>query len=80
MTASILDNTGAADLDGHTQALLEELRKAGEKMSPADRREQAINYALGCAAGDDPAARARLRRHLEETYGMMPGSRSSMSW
>ena len=74
MTESILGNSRSADLDSNTQALLEELRKAGEKMSPADRREQAINYALGCAAGDDQAARARLRRHLEESYGMMPGS------
>ena len=74
MNESILGNSRSADLDSNTQALLDELRKAGEKMSPADRREQAINYALGCAAGDDHAARARLRRHLEESYGMMPGS------
>ncbi len=63
----IANGTQESDID--TNSLLEALRKAGEEMSAADFREQAISYVMGCVGGDDPEARERVKHFLEKKYG-----------
>lgn len=60
----------ARQREGDKEALLEDLRKAGENMSAADLKAQKMSYVIGCVAGDDRSAQEKVRQYLEETYSI----------
>ena len=54
--------------------LMENLREAAKKMTPHDRMRQRIEYAVMSTAPDDKEAQIRIRRQLEEQYGLPPAA------
>ena len=54
--------------------LMENLREAAKKMTPQDWMRQKIEYAVMSTAPDDSKAQNRIRRELEEKYGLPPAN------
>ena len=54
--------------------LMEDLREAAKKMTPQDWMRQRIEYAAMSTAPDDRKAQNRIRRELEEKYGLPPAA------
>lgn len=54
--------------------LMDSLREAANKMTPQDRMRQKIEYAVMSNAPDDRKAQKRIRRELEEQYGLPPAA------
>ncbi len=54
--------------------LMEELKEAAKKMTPQDRMRQRIECAAVSTAPDDREAQNRIRRDLEEQYGLPPAA------
>jgi len=53
---------------------MEDLREAAKKMTPQDRMRQRIECAAMSTAPDDREAQNRIRRELEEQYGLPPAA------
>ena len=52
--------------------LFDQLREAAKNETPQDRLRRRVEYAVMTVAPDDATAQKRLRRQLEEEYGLSP--------
>ena len=61
--------TGNAGGTSEAEAILRELREAGEKMTARDRREQTISYAAGLSGDDGPDNRQEAEQCIDKMHG-----------